>query len=798
LSSSGYFSAALSLLAHRLHLPELRGSASIQLLLLTGWAQLYSSVGDYDKAHRILSRACELAHAKKLQSLILECKAFMAYGLLSRGAYDNAIALVDKALAEHGERSPFEARQTAKVFRLLARVRRGRSLERDERVLGRLIEFLRKKGMQWHLSMALLTRGEALLALQRGAEAEASLNEVIKVSERIRDRMLFWRCQYLLGRISEQGLRNERALRQYRRAAHTVREIAHDIEEERIRASFLGQVEVRDLLSRYERLGKEVGRKARHDVALLKRNELTSRKMLASLSAIGQRLTSILELDALLASILDLAIDNVRAERGVVYLMDEVTGTMSPASARGLDGEDLEDLSSFSRSVVERAAEGKTILTVDVGQDPTLSSIRSLIVHQVKSILCVPMRARGRVVGLIYLDTRKAQQLFTDKERTFIESFASQAAVAVENARLFGAMRAENTRLRQEVEGRFKELVGGSAAMRRLRDTIAGILETDCTVLVTGESGTGKELVARALHYNSPRHKGPFVPIDCGALPENLLEAELFGYCRGAFTGADRERVGLIESASGGTLFLDEITNTSLALQARLLRVLQEREVRRVGDNQPRKIDVRVVAATNADLQALMARNQFRQDLYYRLNVVAIEVPALRDRLEDIPGLTRHILDRSAGPDRPVKGLGPGVVELLCRHDWPGNIRELENVLERAAILSRGDLITVDALPEFLRSAWPGPRAVGRGASLSVGGDRRPADRGQRLVVGAHDQADASGAGRKTGEQTMIEEALRRFAGDKAKAARYIGWNRQKLYRRMKSFRIPANFGKAA
>jgi len=777
LSSTGHFSGSRALLAHRLRLPVVQSSASIQLLYLTGWAQLFASAGSYSTAHRILSRACALAHEKQLHSLILECKAFMAFCLLSGGSYGNAIALVDKALLEHGRRSPFEALQTAKVYRLLARVRLGENLERDLQTLSKHISFLRKKSMQWHLATTLLTRAEALLALQRGSEAESSLREAAKVSGQIRDRMLYWRSQYLLGRTSEQVLRHEQALRQYRRAAHTVREIAYDIEEERIRDAFLGQPEVRDLLSRFERLRLEVGRKARHDVALLKRNEMISRKMLASLSAIGQQLNSILELDRLLASILDLAIDNVRAERGVVYLRDEGTETMHPESARGVGGQDLEDLSTFSRSVIERAAQGKTILTVDVGKDPTLSTFQSLIVHEIKSILCVPMRARGRVVGLIYLDTRKAQQMFTDKERTFVESFASQAAIAIENARLFGAMRAENTRLRREVEGRFKELIGGSAAMRRLRDTIAGILEADCTVLVTGESGTGKELVARALHYNSPRQKGPFVPVDCGALPENLLEAELFGYCRGAFTGADRDRVGLIEGSSGGTLFLDEITNTSLALQARLLRVLQEREIRRLGENQARKVDVRVIAATNADLTALMAQNRFRPDLYYRLNVVSIEVPPLRDRLEDIPVLAQHILERQAQPDRPARGLAPGVIEALSHHDWPGNVRELENALERAAILARGELITIDALPEPLRPAWRGLRVV--------------PDREQGRL------ADIA-FGPKTGEQAMIEDALRRFAGDKTKAARFIGWNRQKLYRRMKSYRIPADFGKAA
>src|SRR5206468_9611776 len=227
---------------------------------------------------------------------------------------------------------------------------------------------------------------------------------------------------------------------------------------------------------------------------------------------------------------------------------------------------------------------------------------------------------------------------------------------------------------------------------------------------------------------------------DCGALPENLLEAELFGCVRGAFTGADRDRVGLIEEARGGTVFLDEITNTSPALQARLLRVLQEREVRRIGESMPRQVDIRVVAATNADIKALMQEGKFRSDLYYRLNVVMIEVPTLRSRRDDLPLLVDHFLKKYAGDPPVPKRLGPGVLEALCRYDWPGNVRELENVMQRLLVLSPGAIITQDSLPEGIRAA--------AGLVASNGNN--------------------DGNGRITGEQAMIEDALRRFEGDKA------------------------------
>src|SRR5258706_4643022 len=391
----------------------------------------------------------------------------------------------------------------------------------------------------------------------------------------------------------------------------------------------------------------------------------------------------------------------------MVFLREEGTGEITLASARGMDKESLKDVTSFSRSVIRQVAEGHTLLKVDVGSDAALSAYKSLVIHEIKSILCVPMRNLGKTVGVIYLDTRKAAQMFTDKERAFVESFASQAAMAIENARQFGNIRAENDRLRRDVKGRnrFDNLIGAAPAMHKLCESISGVLSSDCNVLIVGESGTGKELVAKAIHYNGPRQKGKFVAIDCGALPEHLLEAELFGFVRCAFTGAEKTRVGLIEEASGGTLFLDEITNTSLALQARLLRVLQEREIRRLGENTARQVDVRIVAATNADIRKSMQDGRFRSDLYYRLNVVTVEVPTLRERREDIPVLVEHLLRRLTPSGLPPKLLAPGVVETLCHYEWPGNVRELENVIERALVLTPGETVTPDVLPEAVRTA---------------------------------------------------------------------------------------------
>ena len=293
--------------------------------------------------------------------------------------------------------------------------------------------------------------------------------------------------------------------------------------------------------------------------------------------------------------------------------------------------------------------------------------------------------------------------------------------------------------------------------MRSLLALLERIAPRDSHVLIEGESGTGKELVARALHRASPRSAAPFVAVDCGALPDTLLESELFGHRRGAFTGALADREGLVEAADGGTLFLDELANASPAFQTRLLRVLQEGEVRRVGENRPRRVDLRVVAATSGDLRRLIAAGRFRGDLYYRLNVMTIDLPPLRRRPEDIPPLVEHFLERAcARHGLPRRGLSAAALEILCRYPWPGNVRELENVIERLVLLAPAAEIAASDLPGPLLDALLATPAA------------PPGD-------------DAA----KTGEQRMIEMALLASDGDRTRAARAIGWPRTKLYRRL-------------
>jgi len=313
------------------------------------------------------------------------------------------------------------------------------------------------------------------------------------------------------------------------------------------------------------------------------------------------------------------------------------------------------------------------------------------------------------------------------------------------------------------------DMIGNGPAMVELLELISFVAPTEATVLITGESGTGKELVASALHYNSPRGKGPFVKVNCAALVENLLESELFGHEKGAFTGADRRREGKFVQADGGTLFLDEIGETSPAMQVKLLRALQEHEVQRVGGSEVIDVDVRLLAATNKDLQEEVRDGRFREDLYYRLNVVSVSVPPLRDRQEDIGLLAAHFLARFAERNkRKVAGITPRCMDLLLHYPWPGNVRELENAMERGVILMRGDYLDEESLPLAIKK-W----------AAESGGVKKPGALEDEMLVSPLAEA----------ERQVILQVLDETGGNKSAAARRLGITRKTLLAKLNKYR---------
>jgi two-component system response regulator HydG len=355
----------------------------------------------------------------------------------------------------------------------------------------------------------------------------------------------------------------------------------------------------------------------------------------------------------------------------------------------------------------------------------------------IRSLLCVPLVAPDRVLGAIYLDSRSPARSFEERHLKLMTAVAGIASLALDNVSHWENLRLENDELRAELDLKH-ELIGESPRMRGVFDFIRRVAPTDSTVLIQGESGTGKELVARALHQNSARKDGPFVAINCAAITETLLESELFGHEKGAFTGAGVQKKGKAESAEGGTLFLDEVSELALGLQAKLLRVLQEREFERVGGTRPIKLDIRLIAATNNSLSDAVNAGTFRNDLFYRLNVITVTLPPLRDRREDIPKLATHFIAKAARNSKSrLKPISPEAQVCLTRYHWPGNVRELENAIERAIVLGSSDTILPEDLPEtILETAQTPTTAAGKYY-------REIADFKKQLIMQALQRADS-------------------------------------------------------
>jgi len=426
-----------------------------------------------------------------------------------------------------------------------------------------------------------------------------------------------------------------------------------------------------------------------------------------ALYRISQVINSILDPEELFNRMMDLAITATRAERGVVWLRGR-DGGLSVKVARNIEQRDLDDTAGISRTVLDTVlGTNEALLTSDAKADPRFSGAESVVLSDIRSVLCAPLAKKDEVIGLIYIDSRTSANVFTDKDRDFLAAFANMAAIAIENATLQSRLREENISLKQEIRGhyQFENLVGKAPSFLAAMDLVHKVLDSSVPVLILGESGTGKEMVARAVHYNGPRRDRRFLAQYCGALPETLLESELFGYKRGAFTGATGDKKGLFEAANGGTFFLDEISDISPSTQAKLLRVLQDGEVRRLGDNESIRVDVRIISATNRELAREVKEGRFREDLYYRLNVVGITLPPLRERREDIPLLCRHFLDSDpAVRAKGIRDIEKKAMELLMEYPWPGNIRELQNVISYTSVMAKGGTIRLADLPEGMRN----------------------------------------------------------------------------------------------
>ncbi|MBI4476663.1 MAG: sigma 54-interacting transcriptional regulator [Acidobacteria bacterium] len=471
---------------------------------------------------------------------------------------------------------------------------------------------------------------------------------------------------------------------------------------------------------------------------------------------VNQALSATLNLRAGLHRVLEILSRHFGVIRSAVTLIDADSGQLQIEASDGLQPEARRARYDLGEGVTGKVVEsGKPVVVPQASREPTFlnrTARKDLHAREI-TFICVPVTPARKPVGALSIDLPFKKDRDYDRDLQFLRVVASMMAQAIKITQLVEAERQrlldENIHLREELKERydFSHIVGTSGPMRQVYEQIAKVAPTNTTVLIRGESGTGKELIAHALHYNSPRAKKPFIKVSCGALPESLIESELFGYEKGAFTGAQARKKGRFELAEGGTLFLDEIGDINPPTQVKLLRVLQEREFERLGGTEPVRVNVRLIAATHKDLEKAIGAATFREDLLYRLNVFAIFVPPLRERKPDVMLLADHFLEKYATEHgKAIKRISTPAIDMLMAYHWPGNVRELENTIERAVLVCDGSVVHGHHLPPTLQTS----EASGTTTNLSL----------EEAVVAY--------------EKDLVQDALKTTRGNRAKTAKLL------------------------
>ncbi len=494
-------------------------------------------------------------------------------------------------------------------------------------------------------------------------------------------------------------------------------------------------------------------------------------RKLATLVGISHALSGTLNLKHSLHRVLEILERSQNMFRSAVTLLRPDSGLTIEAS-NGITDEGQRARYRMGEGVTGRVVEsGRPVVIPRVSREPMLlnRAAKRMGIKEELSYICMPINIGRKTVGALGIDLHFKQNRDYDRVVQFLRVVTAMIAQAVQMEQLVQAetkrLMAENIHLREELRERydFSNMVGSSGGMRQVYEQISQVAGTNTNVLIRGESGTGKELIAHAIHYNSPRAKKPFVKVSCAALPETLIESELFGYEKGAFTGAQSRKLGRFELAEGGTLFLDEIGDLNLTTQIKLLRVIQEREIERLGGTESIKIKVRLIAATNKDLETAIGEGDFREDLYYRLNVFTIFVPPLRERKPDVMALTDFFLEKyTKEHSKSIKRISTPAIDMLMSYHWPGNVRELENAVERAVLVCDGSVIHAHHLPPTLQTAEESG-TVGR-MSLEEN-------------VSAY-------------EKDLIQDALKTTRGNRRKAARLLGATERVINYKVKKYGI--------
>jgi transcriptional regulator with GAF, ATPase, and Fis domain/tetratricopeptide (TPR) repeat protein len=780
-------------------------------------ANVHVYLGLYERARAEAEQVRREAEAAGLRAIAAQATTVLAERAAREGSIDVALAGYDDGVARY--RALGQKREVTETLLDSAEV----LLDRDGPVdasaaAARLAEARSLAEEEGTGDFKLRLR--VLLARARGATGDADgaahdLEAVLRDVRAVNDRELEWQVLAAAGRFHALRGADFLSRRHDQMAVEVLEAIAGTLARDH-REPFWNDPRRRDVRRRATtgELPSEPGTQPAVHGGGGSRDERATR-----LLEITKRLATEHDLSRLLERITDAAVDLSGAERGFVLLVDE-SGALAPRTARDTT-QSGDPHVAFSQSIAEAVLiDGEPIVTVDARDDRRLSEYMSVHKLMLRSVACLPIRGSKRTVGVLYLEHRLRRGRFEEADLDLLFAFADQAAIALENARLIEenerrrgeleeanrALAAANAEIERLLVARTAELddarrdldraraelvqshdrdgiVGRSEPMRRVFAMIDRVRDTSVPVVIHGESGTGKELVARAIHYGGARAKRPFVAINCAAIPEALLESELFGHARGAFTGADRERRGVFAQASGGTLLLDEIGDMPSKMQVDLLRVLQDGRVRPVGSETDELVDVRVIAASNKPLAKLVQKGRFREDLFYRLSVVDVQLPPLRERPEDIPLLIEHFLARFAEQyAQPPKRLSRDAVARLVAHPLPGNVRQLEHVLLHAWVLVEGAVLREADLGLDAPSAASAP---GReGAS-----DGSPARAPAPSIVAAAEVPESLDA-HKTSEKRRILEALAACGWNRVRAAAKLGIPRRTFYRRLREHGI--------
>ncbi len=706
---------------------------------------LKQRTGRWDDALKFFNESLEIWIRSKDQGGMADCFSHIGNIYKEKGEYPLAEKFLNKSINLYSEMEA--GKNLAKNTRILAEVKLAQDdVDQAVDLCDKALELAEQVGHKMESSEIHHLLGKIRLKQKQFNKARSDLDKALKFFQELDSVAGLSRVYLTFANLFIELKDYEKALRFSKNAVDNFQRLE-------------AQSELAKAQGLVKKIESEMQTKTQTDVYVL----------LDTFSQIASILNSLTEPEDLLERILEQAIRFVGAERGMIFLLDDSSGELYPQVTKNLDPKTMEDAKDYSRNIVRSTLEkNEPLFSNNALSDERFFRFRSVQMYNILSLLCVPMFIENKIIGTIYVDSRKSQDLFSERDRDFLSAFANLAAVAIDRSNYYKQQQEEFLLFKKNVEQKYSYqnlIIGNSKKMLDLFKQLPNISQSDSTVLIEGEMGTGKDLFARAIHLNSARRDKPFHPVNCAAIPESLLESQIFGHVKGSFTGAYRDQKGAFEIADGGTLFLDEIAELNFIVQSKLLRALNDGEIQKLGAGKKRKVDVRIITATNKDLIKEVKNGNFREDLFYRINVLPLRLPPLRERKDDIPILAAEFLARKMKRmNKMFKGFTREAITCLKKYNWPGNVRDLENVVEFAVVYGKPPLIKRKDLPPRIKN-------------VSV----EEVDETEEHELFSLAEM----------EKKHIQRTLKKLRWRKIDAARVLGISRPTLDRKMEEYRIP-------